>query len=227
MRMQESKRQLNVPTRFVLLVLTLLIAACTTLSAPEQQSDTPTQTVDADTPPNPAAEFEKADQECTNKGGEWASYFHGDGADFYLESMRCWSNRPPANALRWRDRGSGVLPYDITVVYDTGTGEITRFYRIDPEAEYEKAKQECADLGGEWVGYLHGDGFRHYTYTKRCWNREERPSGPGDPRWKEPGLLPYDVFVSYSLQTNKVIGYDQIDPDSKEKILDSGRNTSE
>ena len=48
----------------------------------------------------------------------------------------------------------------------------------------------------------------------------------GDPRWEDPGLLPYDVLVSYSVQTNKVIGFDRIDPDSKEKLNDSGQDTS-
>lgn len=84
----------------------------------------------------------------------------------------------------------------------------------EPEAEYENAKEECAEEGGEWVWYLHGDGFRHYTYAMRCWNRDNLPSGEGDPRWREPGLLPYDVYVVYSIRTNKVNGFQRIDPES-------------
>ena len=88
----------------------------------------------------------------------------------------------------------------------------------EPEAEYENAKQECADEGGEWVWYLHGDGFRHYTYSMSCWNKDNLPSGVGDPRWKEPGLLPYDIYVVYSIRTGKVTGFQRLDPESKEKL---------
>lgn len=90
----------------------------------------------------------------------------------------------------------------------------------EPEAEYENAKQECADEGGEWVWYIHGDGFRHYTYYMSCWDRTNLPSGVGDPRWKEPGLLSYDVYVVYSIRTGKVTGFLRIDPESKENLDD-------
>lgn len=67
----------------------------------------------------------------------------------------------------------------------------------DPEADYEKAKQECTDVGGEWVTFLSGHGANHYSYSMRCWS--SRPP-PNDPRWKEPGLLPYDATVEIMLQ---------------------------
>lgn len=92
--------------------------------------------------------------------------------------------------------------------------------QADPEAEYEQAKQNCADLDGEWRGYMHGDGFSYYTYSMRCWSQDDLPSGTGDPRWSEPGLLPYDLFVVYSTKTNKLTSLTRIDPETKEKLDD-------
>lgn len=115
----------------------LLASACTTSSQPEQQLDVPLRTVDAETPP-------------------------------------------------------------------------------DPETEYEKAKQECADKGGKWVWYSHGRGFTHYTYSMRCWSHDDPPRRPGDGRWEEPGLLPYDVYVRFSQGTHTVTGFSRFEPNTRE-----------
>ena len=79
----------------------------------------------------------------------------------------------------------------------------------DPATEFEVAKQECADKGGEWLGYIHGDGFETYFYRMRCVSRDDQ-----GPQWDEPELLPYEVFVNYSIETLKVIGFSRVEPDS-------------
>ncbi len=104
--------------------------------------------------------------------------------------------------------------YDLPVPTETSDSQ------PDPEVEYEKAKQKCEDLGGEWKMYLHGDGSRHYTYGMRCWSRDDLPSGRGDPRWNEPGLLSYDLYVVYSIRTKEVVGLTRFDSESKEKLAD-------
>lgn len=81
----------------------------------------------------------------------------------------------------------------------------------DPKSEYEKAKQECADEGGEWMTYLHGDGVGFWLDSMRCRSIglpiEER-------QWEDPGLLPYDVNVSYAVGTGgEIIRFRRIDPD--------------
>ncbi|MCY3883780.1 MAG: hypothetical protein OXG24_02575 [Gammaproteobacteria bacterium] len=92
--------------------------------------------------------------------------------------------------------------------------------QLDHEAEYEKAKQECADAGGQWVWYMHGDGPEFYTYSMRCWDKDDPPRKPGSPRWKEPALLPYEVYVVHSRATNRVIEFSRVDSDSKEEPKD-------
>lgn len=96
--------------------------------------------------------------------------------------------------------------------------------QLDPRAEYEKAKLECADEGGEWVVYLHGDGAAHYLDSMRC--RSSR-SLANDLRWKDPGLLPYDVTVVYDTGTEELIRFARIDPESKEELVDDHDRSDE
>ena len=85
----------------------------------------------------------------------------------------------------------------------------------DAATEFEKAKRECADKGGEWVWYDHGDELAHYFYAMRCWSLDDPPREPGDGRWWEPGLLPYDVLVRYSRETHKVTDFGRVKRNSK------------
>lgn len=89
----------------------------------------------------------------------------------------------------------------------------------EPEAEYENAKQECADEGGEWVWYLHKDGIEEFSFTVRCYSRDEPRRRSGNLSFKDPGLLPYDATVVYSRAGNKVVRFARIDPDSKEVLV--------
>lgn len=73
--------------------------------------------------------------------------------------------------------------------------------------EYEKAKQECADEGGQWVVSLHWDGAERYGYTLRCLPESRLPAH--DPRWEDK-LLPYDISVTYSRDTYKEIGFKRL-----------------
>ena len=73
--------------------------------------------------------------------------------------------------------------------------------------EYEIAKQECEDEGGQWVESLHWDGSREYGYTLRCLNEARLPVR--DPRWED-RLLPYDISVTYSRDTYKEIGFKRL-----------------
>lgn len=77
----------------------------------------------------------------------------------------------------------------------------------DPATEFEKAKLECADKGGEWVWYDHGDELAHYFNTMRCWSLDDPPRRPGDGSWEEPGLLRYDVLVRYYRETHKITNF--------------------
>ena len=86
----------------------------------------------------------------------------------------------------------------------------------DHEAEYEKAKQECADVGGEWVTFLSGHGVNHYAYSMRCWS--SRPP-VNDPRWKEPGLLPYDATVEHARGTGEMVGLHRLRPEYFQRLM--------
>lgn len=89
----------------------------------------------------------------------------------------------------------------------------------EPEAEYEKAKEECADEGGKWVWYSHTDGLEEFSFTIRCYSRDEPRRRTGDLSFTDPGLLPYDATVVYSRAGNKVARFARIDPDSKEVLV--------
>lgn len=81
---------------------------------------------------------------------------------------------------------------------------------LDPAAEYEKAKKECAERGGEWSTFLHGDGTDSYSFSMDCWGRAD-PTGEGDDSEPESKrLLPYDIVVSYSRETNELIRFSRI-----------------
>lgn len=145
---KHGRVQMCITNKVIVLVLTLLASACTTFPQSEQQSEILTQTVDAETP-------------------------------------------------------------------------------LDPATEFEEAKRECADQGGKWVGYSHGRGFTYYTYSMRCWSRDDPPRRPGDGRWGEPGLLPYDVLVRYSRETHKVTDFGRIERNSKVHLNNGDQDTSD
>ena len=121
---------MSATTKAILLVLMLFMAACSTLSQPEQQSDIPAQTVDAETPPDPATEFEEAKRECAEKGGEWLGYIHGDGSEFYFYRMRCVIREDQGS--HWED--PGLLPYEIHVSYSVATQKVIDFSRVEPDS---------------------------------------------------------------------------------------------
>ena len=141
-----SCRELRLPASFALLALAALVAACTTLSEPEQPSDPAVLTENVEAKPDPEAEYEKAKQECADEGGEWMTYLHGDGADFWLDSMRCQSIGLPIEERQWED--PGLLPYDVNVSYAGESGEIIRFRRIDPD-HWEHLYREQDDTDEE------------------------------------------------------------------------------
>ena len=73
--------------------------------------------------------------------------------------------------------------------------------------EYEKAKQECADGGGQWVKSQLWNGAEKYGYTLRCLPESRLP--PYDPRWED-RLLPYEISVTYSRDTYKEMGFERL-----------------
>lgn len=85
--------------------------------------------------------------------------------------------------------------------------------------EYEKATQECEDVGGKWVTEMHWDGLEEFGFTLRCLEESQRPAH--DTRWED-RLLPYDISVTYSRETYKEIGFERLevekesDPDKTE-----------
>ena len=121
---------MDVTTKAILLVLMLLMAACSTLSQPEQRLDIPAQIVDAKTLPDPATEFDVAKQECANKGGEWLGYIHGDGFEFYFYRMRCVIRDDQGR--HWEE--PGLLPYEVEVSYSIETRKVIGFSRVEPDS---------------------------------------------------------------------------------------------
>ena len=98
---------------------------------------------------------------------------------------------------------------------------------LDPETEFEEAKRECAEKGGEWIGYIHGDGSEFHFYRMRCLSQNDLPRRAGDGRWEKPRLLPYDIDVSYSNATQNVIRFSRFEPDSEEKLNNGDQETND
>ena len=71
-------------------------------------------------------EYEKAEQECDDAGGQWITSEHGDGRDFYFNTMRCLEDLPPAHDPGWDDH---LLPYTISVEYDRRSHKVVVFTR--------------------------------------------------------------------------------------------------
>lgn len=80
--------------------------------------------------PSPPTEheiaYEKSIQECDDAGGQWITSEHGDGQDFYFNTMRCLKELPPAHDPGWEDR---LLPHEITVEYDRRSHKVIEFTR--------------------------------------------------------------------------------------------------
>lgn len=117
----------------------MLLAACTSLSESEQHAEVALQTEGAETQLDPAAEYEKAKEECTEKGGELNTFLHGDGTDSYSFSMDCWGRADPTG--EGDDSGSEskrLLPYDIVVSYSRETDEVIAFSKI-----YERTPEQA------------------------------------------------------------------------------------
>ena len=53
---------------------------------------------------------------------------------------------------------------------------------VDAETEFEEAKRECAEKGGEWKGYSHGDAWEFYFYHMRCLSQNDPQRRAGDGR---------------------------------------------
>lgn len=85
--------------------------------------------------PSPPTEhelaYEKAKQECDDAGGQWITALHGDAKDYYVNTMRCLKERPPAHDPGWEDQ---LLPYYITVTYDGRSDQVIEFTRTLPES---------------------------------------------------------------------------------------------
>ncbi|MCY3621246.1 MAG: hypothetical protein OXH68_05975 [Gammaproteobacteria bacterium] len=71
-------------------------------------------------------EYERAEQECDDAGGQWITSEHGDGQDFYFNTMRCLKELPPAHDPGWDDQ---LLPYTISVEYDRRSHKVIEFTR--------------------------------------------------------------------------------------------------
>ena len=76
--------------------------------------------------------YEKAKQECADKGGSWVVKGHGDGVDNYFNWMRCWQHdpdepRPPPEDPFWEQEP--LLPYDVVVTHDQRSNQVLQFDR--------------------------------------------------------------------------------------------------
>lgn len=128
---------MSLSARIFLLGVTLLLAACTTLSEPEQRGEVELQMETAETQLDPAAEYEKAKKECAERGGELNTFLHGDGADSYSFYMDCWRREDPS--LEDDDpKSKRLLPYDLVVSYSRETDEVIAFSRI-----YERTPEQA------------------------------------------------------------------------------------
>lgn len=76
--------------------------------------------------------YEKAKQECADKGGSWVWQSHGDGPDTYVYWMRCWKHNPgepapPPGDSFWLQEP--LLPYDAVVTHDRRSRKVLKFNR--------------------------------------------------------------------------------------------------
>lgn len=130
---------MSLSARTLLLGVTVLFAACTTLSEPRQHAEVALQSESAETQLDPEAEYEKAKKECAEKGGELNTFLHGDGSESYTFYMDCWGSGDTAG--EGDDSGSEpkrLLPYDIVVSYSRETDEVIAFARI-----YERSPEQA------------------------------------------------------------------------------------
>lgn len=125
---------MSLSSRFILIGLTLLISACTTLSDLGKPLDVSAQTEASETRLKFKAECEKAKQECADEGGRWTVLFQKITSGGSVEDFkRCLSRNEP-----WRLQSGdsilnpGMLPYDIALAYESGSSELLGFRRINP-----------------------------------------------------------------------------------------------
>lgn len=125
---------MSLPSRFIPIVLTLLISACTTLSESGLPLDVAEQPDANETRLEFKAEYEKAKQECADEGVRWIELLHADGFDSYQDFMRCFNRDEP-----WPPQSGDsilnlqrLLPYDIALGYRFGSSELSGFRRVKP-----------------------------------------------------------------------------------------------
>lgn len=71
------------------------------------------------------------------------------------------------------------------------------------EIGYEKAEQECDNVGGKWITSVHGDGQDFYFNAMRCLKGTPLARDPG---WEDQ-LLPYYITVDYDRRSHEIIGF--------------------
>lgn len=139
------------PSRFILVVLTMLTTACTTLSESGQPLDVAEQLEVSETRLEFKAEYENAKQECADEGGRWTVLVQeitAGGIVSYQDFKRCFSRDEP-----WRPQSRDsilnlqrLLPYDIALAYESGSSELLGFRRINPriiDDIYEKSDTDA------------------------------------------------------------------------------------
>ncbi|MCY4143895.1 MAG: hypothetical protein OXG08_09445 [Gammaproteobacteria bacterium] len=80
----------------------------------------------------------------------------------------------------------------------------------DAVERYEEAKVECENLNGTWVGLLHGDSRDTHTNYYRCRSNEDSLPYRDSHSWSRKGLVPYDLAVTYSNLTSKVVSFTRV-----------------
>ncbi len=86
---------------------------------------------------------------------------------------------------------------------------------------YKQSKVECGSLGGTWVGLLHGDSRDTHTNFYRCRSNEDSLPYTDEKSWSRKGLVPYDLAVTYSNLTSKVVSFTRVYLDLDESDKDS------
>ena len=97
------------------------------LGGEEPKPEYPKYNLKPSPPTEHEIQYERANQECIDSGGQWTTSMHADGPDQYHNTMHCLEMRPPANDPRWRDH---LLDYRITVSHDRRSHQVVGFSRV-------------------------------------------------------------------------------------------------
>ena len=106
------------------------------LGGEEPKPEYPKYNLKPSPPTEHEIQYERAQKECNDSGGQWTTLIHADGLDQYHNTMHCREAPPLSNEPRSQDR---LLDYRITVSHDRRSNKVVRFARIPWEAPQDNS----------------------------------------------------------------------------------------